>query len=81
MPEPQHILTIDIPQGYPDEATMSRAFLSTGGYQPLIESDGEESVAEKIRAAAEPFRTADGGYRFDNKYLMSLFRKNEIPRK
>jgi hypothetical protein len=52
-----------------------------GGVQLIIESEGEESVAAKIRAAAEPFRTADGGYRFVNKYLMSVFRKNEIPRK
>jgi SAM-dependent methyltransferase len=80
-PEPQRKLTIDIPQEHPDEDTMLRTLLSTGGYQRLIEGEGEESVAEKIRAAAEPFRTADGGYRFANKYLMSLFRKNEIPRK
>ncbi|MFS8098428.1 class I SAM-dependent methyltransferase [Lentzea alba] len=77
-PEPHEKLTIDIPQHHPDEDTMVRAFLSTGGYQPLIESDGEESVAEKIRGATEQFRTADGGYRFANKYLMSVFRKNEI---
>jgi SAM-dependent methyltransferase len=76
MPEPHEELTIDIPQEYPDEDTMLRAFLSTGGYQRLIENDGEESVAEKIRVATEPFRTAEGGYRFANKYLMSIFRKN-----
>lgn len=80
MPEPQRKLTIDIPQEHPDEATMLRAMLSTGGYQLLIEREGEENVAEKIRAAAEPFRTANGSYRFANKYLMSVFRKNEIPR-
>ncbi|GAB2806151.1 class I SAM-dependent methyltransferase [Lentzea nigeriaca] len=76
MPEPHEELTIDIPQEHPDEDTMLRAFLSTGGYQRLIESDGEESVAEKIRVATEPFRTAEGGYRLANKYLMSIFRKN-----
>jgi SAM-dependent methyltransferase len=79
MPEPHENLTIDIPQHYPDEATMLRGFLSTGGYQRLIESEGEESVAEKIKAATEPHRTPDGGYRLENKYLMSIFRKNEIP--
>lgn len=79
MPEPQQKLTIDIPLHHPDEDTMLRAFLSTGGYQPLIESEGEESVAERIRTATEQFRTAEGGYRFANKYLMSIFRKN--PRK
>ncbi|MEV6242222.1 class I SAM-dependent methyltransferase [Lentzea sp. NPDC051838] len=78
-PEPDEKLTIDIPQHFPDEATMLQAFLSTGGYQPIIETDGEESVAEKIRAATEQFRTAEGGYRFANTYLMSIFRKN--PRK
>lgn len=76
LPEPQEKLAIDIPQHHPDENTMLRAFLSTGGYHRLIESEGEESVAEKIRIAAEPFRTADGGYRFANKYLMSIFRGN-----
>ena len=79
-PEPHEKLTIDIPQHFPDEDSMLRAFLSTGGYQPIIETDGEKCVAEKIRAATEQFRTGDGGYRFANKYLMSLFRKNEIPR-
>jgi SAM-dependent methyltransferase len=79
-PEPLEKLTIDIPQEHPDEQTMLRALMCTGGYQPLIESEGEESVARKVRAAAEPFRTAEGGYRFANRYLMSIFRKNEIPR-
>jgi hypothetical protein len=45
----------------------------------MIESEGEESVAEKIKAATEPYRTPDGGYQLENKYLMSIFRKNEIP--
>ncbi|HUQ60798.1 class I SAM-dependent methyltransferase [Lentzea sp.] len=76
MPEPQEKLTIDIPQIQPDENTMVRGFLSLGSYQRLIENEGEESVAAKIRAAAEPFKTPDGTYRFANKYLMSVFRKN-----
>ncbi|MDX8047822.1 class I SAM-dependent methyltransferase [Lentzea sp. BCCO 10_0798] len=77
LPEPQEELTIDIPQVHPDEATMLRSFLSVGSYQRIIESEGEEKVAEKIRAAVEPFRTPDGGYRFSNKYLMSVFRKDQ----
>ncbi|MDX8035598.1 class I SAM-dependent methyltransferase [Lentzea sp. BCCO 10_0856] len=81
LPEPRQKLTIDIPQEHPDEATMLRAMLSVGSVQPIIESEGEESVAAKIRAATEQFRTADGGYLFANRYLMSVFRKNEIPRK
>ncbi|WP_434440783.1 class I SAM-dependent methyltransferase [Lentzea sp. E54] len=77
LPVPDEKLTIDIPQAHPDEATMLHSFLSVGSYQRIIESEGEKKVAEKIRAAAEPFRAADGSYRFANKYLMSLFRKNE----
>ncbi|MCR3748776.1 class I SAM-dependent methyltransferase [Lentzea californiensis] len=77
LPEPQEQLTIDIPLTQPDEATMLRSFLSVGSYQRIIESEGEEEVAEKIKAAVEPFRTPDGGYRFSNKYLMSLFRKSQ----
>ncbi|MEV6715693.1 hypothetical protein AB0M48_27040 [Lentzea sp. NPDC051208] len=68
-------LTIDIPQVHPDEATTLRSFLSVGSHQRI--SEGEEEVAEKIRAAVEPFRTQDGGYRFSNKYLMSVFRKDQ----
>jgi SAM-dependent methyltransferase len=77
LPEPQEKLTIDIPLVHPDEATMLRGFLSVGSYQRIIESEGEEKVAEKIKAAVEPFRTPDGGYRFSNKYLMSIFRKSQ----
>ena len=75
-PEPHEKLTIDIPQEHPDEATMPRSFLSVGSYQRIIESEGEEKVVQKIKAAVEPFRTSDGTYRFSNKYLMSVFRKN-----
>lgn len=76
LPVPHEELTIDIPQVYPDEATMLRGFLSVGSYQRIIENEGEEKVVQKIKAAAEPFRTPDGAYRFSNKYLMSVFRKN-----
>ncbi|MEU3649174.1 class I SAM-dependent methyltransferase [Lentzea sp. NPDC034063] len=77
LPEPHEKLTIDIPQEHPDEATMLHSFLSVGSYQRIIESEGEEKVVEKIRVAVEPFRTPDGAYRFSNKYLMSVFRKND----
>ncbi|MFI6102469.1 class I SAM-dependent methyltransferase [Lentzea sp. NPDC051213] len=80
-PEPHEKLTIDIPVEHPDENSMLHSLLSAGSIQRLIESEGEENVAEKIRVVTEPFRTADGGYRFANRYLMSIFRKNEIPRK
>lgn len=80
LPEAHEKLTIDVPQEHPDEDAMLRFMLSAGSFQRLIESEGEEIVAEKIRAATEPFRTAAGGYRFANSYLMSIFRKN-IPRK
>ena len=56
---------------------MPRSFLSVGSYQRIIESEGEEKVVEKIRAAVEPFRTPDGAYRFSNEYLMSVIRKND----
>ncbi|SMD11414.1 class I SAM-dependent methyltransferase [Lentzea albidocapillata] len=77
LPEPQEELTIDIPLVHPDEATMLRSFLSVGSYQRIIENEGEEKVAEKIRAAVEPFQKPDGTYRFSNKYLMSVFRKDQ----
>ncbi|MGI5505854.1 class I SAM-dependent methyltransferase [Lentzea sp. CA-135723] len=77
LPEAQERITIDIPQVHADEATMLRSFLSVGSYQRVVEKEGEEKVAEKIKAAAMPYRTADGAYRFSNKYLMSVFRKGQ----
>jgi SAM-dependent methyltransferase len=77
LPEPREELTIDIPQVHADEGTMLRSFLSVGSYQRVVENEGEEEVAEKIKAAVEPFRTPDGGFRFSNKYLMSIFRKGQ----
>ncbi|MET9230452.1 class I SAM-dependent methyltransferase [Lentzea sp. NPDC003310] len=77
LPKAREELTIDIPQEHPDEATMLRSFLSVGSYQRVIEKEGEEEVVEKIKVAAEPFRSPDGGYRFSNKYLMSVFRKGQ----
>ncbi|SDM42303.1 hypothetical protein SAMN04488074_12167 [Lentzea albidocapillata subsp. violacea] len=56
---------------------MLRSFLSVGSYQRVIESEGEEKVADKIRAAVEPFQNQDGTYRFSNRYLMSVFRKDQ----
>ncbi len=76
LPRAQEELTIHIPVEHPNENAMMRSMLSVGAYQRVIESEGEERVAEKIRKAAERFRTADGGYRFDNYYLMQIFRKN-----
>ncbi|GHH50400.1 class I SAM-dependent methyltransferase [Lentzea cavernae] len=77
LPEAREEITIDIPQVHPDEATMLRGFLSVGSYQRVIEKEGEEEVVKKIRAAVEPFRMSDGGYRFSNKYLMSIFRRGQ----
>ncbi|WP_394616681.1 class I SAM-dependent methyltransferase [Lentzea sp. JNUCC 0626] len=77
LPEALEKITIDIPQHHPDEATMLRSFLSVGSYQRVIEREGEEKVAQKIRAATVPYRTEDGAYRFSNKYLMSVFRKGQ----
>ncbi len=75
LPESQEKLTIEIPVEHPDVDAMLRAMLTVGTYQTLIASVGEETVAERIKAEAEPFRTADGGYRFANYYLLQIFRK------
>lgn len=75
LPEPQEKLTIDIPVEHPDEDSMLRAMLTMGSYQRLIESEGEEKVAERTREATQQFRTPEGGYRFANHYLMRIYRK------
>lgn len=76
LPQARDELTIHIPLVHADEDTMLRGFLSVGAYQRVIESEGEEKVAERIKQAAEPFRMPDGGYRFENYYRMQIFQKH-----
>jgi len=77
LPKPDEELMIHIPVEHPDEDTMVRSMMSVGAYQRVVESEGEKATAEKIRKAAEQFRTPDGGYRFENYFLMQVFRKND----
>lgn len=83
LPAPQEELVIDVPLEFPEQDTMLRSLLSVGSFQRLIQHEGEDVVAEKIRVAAMPYRrpAADNfrydnsdGYRLDNKFLMQIFR-------
>jgi SAM-dependent methyltransferase len=51
---------------YPDEATLLRAFKSTGFAVKAINVAGEPAVDAAILAAVEPYRTSDGGCRIEN---------------
>jgi len=51
---------------YPDEATLLRAFKSTGFAVKAINVAGEKAVDAAILAAVEPYRTSDGGCRIEN---------------
>lgn len=75
LPEADTAMTIGIPSEHESEETMLRAMLSLGSYQQLIEKEGEPAVAERIKEAAAPFRTERGGYLFENRFLLRVFRK------
>ncbi len=85
LPAAHELLKVESPLTYPDEETMLRSLLNMTSFQHLIQLEGEDVVAEKIKVAAGPFRRPapdhhlryskpDQAYRLNNTYLMQVFR-------
>ncbi|MEN8040010.1 MAG: class I SAM-dependent methyltransferase [Actinomycetota bacterium] len=58
----------DCPFAYPDLETFWRANVAAGPLQRAIEIVGEEDLKAAVSEAAEPYRTHDGGLRFENAF-------------
>ena len=52
-----------------DETIAWRAFRSPGLVLPALEAVGEAELRQRLMAAVEPFRAADGSYRFVNELV------------
>lgn len=57
---------VDCPFVYPDIETFWKASVSAGPFQNTMEIVGEVTLQSIVMDAAEPYRTADGGLRFEN---------------
>jgi SAM-dependent methyltransferase len=65
---PTAVADVDCPWIYPDLATALRGQLSAGPMSLAIRTSGESKVRDALERAIEPFRTAAGGYRIENKF-------------
>lgn len=66
--KPTRVEDVDCPFIIPDETTSWRALLSPGPAVLAIQTAGEPAVREAVAKAIAPFRKANGGYEFKNKF-------------
>jgi SAM-dependent methyltransferase len=66
--EPVSSAEVDIPFQAPDQRTLERALLASGGAILAIEHSGEDAVRKALVEAAAPFQRPDGSYRFQNRF-------------
>lgn len=57
------------PMVFPDIDTFWRAFVSGGPVQAALDVVGEDHLRASVVPVVEPFRTVDGGFRFENMFL------------
>lgn len=72
--KPVEVKAVDCPWVYPDLDTALRGLLSAGPPYLAMQLSGEDRVREAAVKSIEPFRTAAGGYRMENKFLYLVAR-------
>jgi SAM-dependent methyltransferase len=72
--EPQEAGVVDLCFEAPDRRTLERAMLAPGPAALVIEHSGEQAARRRVVEAAEPFRAADGSYRFANRFRYVISR-------
>ncbi|MGQ0837206.1 class I SAM-dependent methyltransferase [Actinokineospora sp.] len=58
---------VDMPYPPADRETLVEGMMAAGSTAAAVEHSGEDAVRAAITEAAEPYRLADGSYRFENK--------------
>ena len=66
--EPISSAEVNIPFQAPDQRTLERGLLASGGATLAIEHSGEDAVRAALVEAAAPFQHPDGAYRFKNRF-------------
>jgi SAM-dependent methyltransferase len=69
------VVDVACPWLYRDDAHALRALMSAGPAVLAIRTSGEDRVRDAIAGAIAPYRTADGGYRIENKFRYVLARR------
>ena len=69
---PVEMQDVDIAWDFPDLDTTLRSTLSAGPAQKAVLAAGESRVQEVVAEAFKPFKTASGGYHFDNKFRFMI---------
>ena len=65
---PMHDGYIDLTLEYPDETALMKGNGSNGPVVLAERTSGEAAVANAVRAALAPFRTASGAYRIETEW-------------
>jgi SAM-dependent methyltransferase len=78
--EPRDSGDIEVPYEAPDQEALVRAFLNDARFGAL-QRLGEDEVRRLILEAAEPFRRADGSYRFENRFRYVIGSPASLPSK
>jgi SAM-dependent methyltransferase len=71
---PLEVNAVSCPWFYKDSATALRGLMSAGPAVLAIQMSGEDKVKEAVLTSLEPFKTQDGGYLLQNKFLYILAR-------
>lgn len=72
--KPETTETVDCNWEYPDLDTALRGMLSAGPAHRAVLAAGEKEVRDAVTRAIEPFKTASGGYRLENKFIYMVTR-------
>jgi SAM-dependent methyltransferase len=65
---PERAGEVEVPYGFSDRATLERALLVIAPVYGIAPALAEPVVRRTVAAAAEPYRRADGSYRFENRF-------------
>jgi SAM-dependent methyltransferase len=65
---PEQADEVEVPYEFPDRATLEDALLAIAPVYGVGPEQAERVVRGPAAAAAEPFRRADGSYRFENRF-------------
>lgn len=71
---PEHAAEVEVPYQFADRAAFERALLAFTPAYSIAPGDAEQAVRAAIDGPAEPFRRADGSYRFENRFRYLIAR-------
>jgi hypothetical protein len=65
---PERAGDVEGPYAFPDRATLERELLAIAPVDGVGPQVAREVIRNTVETATEPFRRADGSYRFENRF-------------